>query len=50
MFRRQEVTEGKEEGITGRELERWWAGPGGWKRDPFELLGEVCLPSLHTTD
>jgi len=40
------VEEGQEEGISGRELERWWDGPGGWKADPVEALGgEVCTPS-----
>ncbi|KAJ1483234.1 hypothetical protein T484DRAFT_1801045 [Baffinella frigidus] len=36
---RQEVEAGKEEGITGRELERWWKAPGGWKADPVEAIG-----------
>jgi len=44
---RQEVVEGQEEGITGRELERWWDGPGGWKGDPVEALGgEAQLKAL----
>ena len=36
---RQEVEEGSEEGITGRELEKWWETLGGWKADPVEALG-----------
>ncbi|KAJ1484328.1 hypothetical protein T484DRAFT_2517051 [Baffinella frigidus] len=43
----QEAAAGKEEGITGRELERWWEGPEGWKRDPVETIGgEVQLKAL----
>jgi len=42
----QEVAEGWEEGVTGRELDRWWEGPGGWRRDPVEVLGEVQLRAL----
>jgi len=36
---RQEVEEGKEEGITGRELEKWWEVLGGWEEDPVEAIG-----------
>ena len=44
---RQEVAEGQEEGVTGRELDSWWAAAkGGWKRDPVEELGEVQLRAL----
>ena len=38
---RQEVAAGQEEGLTGRELEQWWEGPGGWTRDPAEALGDA---------